>query len=1175
MKRSIKGLSVLGMTSALLVVGILISGCNKAKTVSRSHFKDFSLGQTRLIAFNTESAESGEMTEREILDQARDWLLFTVLSASDLSADQINQSLYDLPAIRRGYMRPVANFEYGEVRSCYFGDGNVVALVPADDKSDKRLERIARVADEHRKNTGEMPKTVLVFEYKIALDKATNHLSAELTRRETLDARELFTKQYSYQESKINGLADLQKFMDQVDDITFAHLDGPILTLGGRKVKDSRHPGVQVEDVAALWQSEDKIKAELKGFNDVWEKRVNDFNNYWTHQTYRSNEEKEQLIKRQDQEWEQLQIERSEALRKVKLVSGSGFSLDPTYDFDALKREFDEKIAPRIESRASAGLKNISPQQLRDEIREASSGLAAHNKDQFLDLLDKVSRTDRELADSIEIETLKKFGFQTARYDGQLKGTGVGMTLFYTDLMAKLWGWDYSGSAPRAINDFKIKTDMRISPIYQQELRDIPNTRIWFGPQRRGFQKADGDKSLLFAHTSTRIFSASSNPLRPGIEVEPNALNLVYIGWWDDHYEEVARFEPEYERLNEIMKWSLLIGWLNQSEQGERLSFLKSVPVGHSYWFPEWVKNRPELKWQPLDNLFFQKGYKGTETEALPVLESKRFSLFGNRETVEHTLSGGVSLASKDLVKESSTLSGETEIGKTLRRSNLNYESSKTADDALQTLDGTRYKVSKLGDERGLTMLSAKAGAKLRGEYSELANREFERAVYREGPGLHFDTRTAGTEVGELEIARTEKGFDINWQDRDIGLGQSLGRRLSRSTDLARELVSHPDVEMCVQLPGDQNYMVKLRDSDSWLKVSSEQSAVATDWQSRVADTDSSVRNIKLSWINQAEMKGSLGGDNYLLLPAARRAEQGAISTAASMEPPAGARATQFRVGDMTVNGQFDPQNGATYFKFKDLPQALQNNPEKLLLGWQLDARIEVTKLNNGSYRVVSGGDTQTLNAPSMSVLLDTLTSHQQESASVSKSLLLELNGFTEDEATGLLRSVDLKSTESEGRSAITSILRGDESSVNTSFKTLSANYDFAQAKIGEPEISVVKDGPQAGMNQLKMSAEIPAKVAGKQSFWLRMRMLFKEALSRTQVRGIKTAVRRVLRIGLNEDSQMDMITIGITKELRKLHPKIKNIHTQYKGEILDVMSVRLHRMRMYDQYSPEDCRTM
>ncbi|HVE83136.1 MAG TPA: hypothetical protein VND93_09835, partial [Myxococcales bacterium] len=74
---------------------------------------------------------------------------------------------------------------------------------------------------------------------------------------------------------------------------------------------------------------------------------------------------------------------------------------------------------------------------------------------------------------------------QCARYDGPLKGTHVGMVLFYTDLMAKVWASvDYHHSAP--VDDVDgFRSEPRISsavePIYWPEIERLSSTRLWFG----------------------------------------------------------------------------------------------------------------------------------------------------------------------------------------------------------------------------------------------------------------------------------------------------------------------------------------------------------------------------------------------------------------------------------------------------------------------------------------------------------------------------------------------------------------------------------------------------------------------------------------------------------------------------------------------------------------------
>lgn len=202
-------------------------------------------------------------------------------------------------------------------------------------------------------------------------------------------------------------------------------------------------------------------------------------------------------------------------------------------------------------------------------MQKIEEGLRTNDEGPLFELMDKLNEAGRPEAHELEALT-DRHKFQAARYDGSLQGTEVGMTLFYTDLLAKLKALDYWNQA--VISGFRALTQVHLSPVYDAELEVLRDTRLWFGPLDQGFQ--DTGDTLLFARNSTRIYAASSNPFKPGKEVEPNAESAAFLGWWNDHYEEVAAYEPEYQRLNEIMKWSLLVTWLNKNNS-ESLSSLQ------------------------------------------------------------------------------------------------------------------------------------------------------------------------------------------------------------------------------------------------------------------------------------------------------------------------------------------------------------------------------------------------------------------------------------------------------------------------------------------------------------------------------------------------------------------------------------------------------------------------
>lgn len=851
MKKRIQILSLLGLFVATAVFIILFSSKIIVNNTTQCKYKfeeAFPLNQAQFINFQIDEDSFSRLTNREQKDQLRDWLLFTVVS--NKNADEINQSLYDLSPVRYGYMKPVSNFEYGDTRSLYVGDGTVVAILPQDISQVERIDDLAHIADKHRQNLGSMPTSLEIFEYEINPELQY----ASLTHKEKLKAEKIFTeKQYGYHQTEVKSLEDLYHLMSQVDDITFAQVKGSSLIVGGRKIFNSQYRGINVEDVAAIWQSEKKIQEQL----NRWKASGN----------YTS------LLTPSDESLRHRHIEgilgRLLEKQKPKLVNGSGFSLDPSYDYRSLEK-YLVRAKPSLNLLVSANPSVISTQ----DIQEAEEGLAKDNVVPYLKLVDKLTSSDDlrvkffgKVLSSVE----RKYRFQTARYDGDLQGTEVGMVLFYTDLLAKLWALDYLGSTPeKYISDFKplTKISSTVSPIYQKEIEELPSTRVWFGHQDKGFQVADNGKSLFFARNATRIYAASSNPLEPGKETTAAASSEAFLGWWNEHYEEVARYEPEYERLNEIMKWSLLISWLNASDQGELLGFLQGVEVKQDNWFPSWVQvNSKQLTFKKWDQVgFYERGYLGKETEAMPLLSSKSFISFGQKRYI----SGGVSLANKNLFQGRSSLS--TEVNKLSRRAHLDYNSFQSGSNSssFKTLEGTTYSFTNVDEYQASTTAHAKDGTKLRSPESELANGKFTRQVKFTDSGLEIETEVDGTQLGSLGVTGTGNGFDIGWQSRDIDEGTSLALKLSQNPrgDTENILLSDPRVKSVVQLNDEPGYFVEMTDSKRWLKLATGgggNSNIPPNWKSRVGSPGDSGnggnKNFLLAWVDEQQVKKKLNDE--------------------------------------------------------------------------------------------------------------------------------------------------------------------------------------------------------------------------------------------------------------------------------------------------------------------------
>lgn len=278
--------------------------------------------------------------------------------------------------------------------------------------------------------------------------------------------------------------------------------------------------------------------------------------------------------------------------------------------------------------------------QLRQDLVAALPGLTELQRDALINVLAALSY--------YAFET----GAQCARYDGGIEGTAVGMTLFYTDLLAKLWeSVDYGHSAPlHAVPGFLTSPRVDVAPAFAEELKRLPGTRIWFAPRKDGWTRtgAGPTSELAFVHRFSRVYAAGSDPAHPGKESTANEASRLSIGWWDRHFDEIADHEQQYHRQNQIMKWSAATAAMLETFGAP--IFLASVQVDRSAkLFPWLAAHRDQLRFQePVPERRSPDG-----TECIALLHSYPFRTAGRSGRYIH---GGVSLAGREVVETAPTL---------------------------------------------------------------------------------------------------------------------------------------------------------------------------------------------------------------------------------------------------------------------------------------------------------------------------------------------------------------------------------------------------------------------------------------------------------------------------------------------------------------------------------------
>jgi hypothetical protein len=652
--------------------------------------------------------------------------------------------------------------------------------------------------------------------------------------------------------------------------------------------------------------------------------------------------ESKKLEERAKMEGEEFNKRYNEDPAAQRALHGTGFSLDPTYDFESLAAKF-ERLAPRLQEEAN-GSKDRDRQ---DRVVAVTQALMLRNEIPLFQLIEEIKKDGTPAASRLAVDLVRALSdcqFQKARYDGDLASTEVGMVLFYTDLLAKLWAIDFSYGTPRGIEDFTAMANASISPIFAKEADRLSHTRLWFGPQDKGFQVAEGRRTLIFSHVATRIFALSRSDTTRN-ESQANARSEAFLGWWNDHYEEVAAFEPQYERLNAIMKWSLVASWLAETKGLDQLNILGDVNVDRKAWFPDWCKSgREKLRFTRWGDVrFHERGYKGTSTEAMEMLSSPLLA--------RYPLRGGVSLANVEVIKKHDALPQIRPGDSLILRGNLDLKAFERGSDRISTLDGIDHTLlGKNGRGAQGVRSHVTAGVKLRGTSEELANGR----AGDDGdgpPGVTF-TRTwepdegprrsivasvelggASTGLGKLRIEGVRNGFDVDFQSHDIDKGHSLARRLSTASNLATALAAEPGVASFFS-QGDESFWVRLHGCEKWLKLApnkGNEANISKGWHSRSADTRGGATPLDLAWFDNAEAARALGKGEWVAIDMPATADQRPLIDTPARGPPEMSKELKINAGGgagrnggdpPSFTGFADPENPRRFFvRTQDLPK--------------------------------------------------------------------------------------------------------------------------------------------------------------------------------------------------------------------------------------------------------------
>jgi hypothetical protein len=616
----------------------------------------------------------------ERVEQLRDWIWPVLLARLEATAglEGLLIGSATQPLIRDDALAHVLDHPVGSTRSGIARDGTVVVMVQVDEPAVMQ-EALLEAIDQESLNLGAVPRHVLVYRYDI--DRRTDH--ARLCRLGSFDALWIESQQQGFRRATVRKADDLESFLDGGVDLLSAQCTEQGLEVTGRVRARVRKAPMTVEHVASLYQPSGneyvptaKLGVSFAGLPYDRRAKIERMASYIDDPFIRADDEPDADIRQmffRVRQWKYLlhpQVDTRELLlswiTQRESFRDLGFSLDPKLQASDVMEDIHELLAALEDPRKLAALLHawrVEPRQAAQlvEIMQMSSGaraLVTRDLTALLDglrwsrILDPLGALSQMMyrQDSPEQQLLavvatmlhEHASYQCARYDGPLQGTEVGMTMFYTDLLMKLWAGDLWGSAPDGlVPGFESVVGHDLSAAYcTTEEMQYPHTRAWLGLREEQYIR-ESLEGVRFAPVATRVFGRGSQ-LGAGYsaEMEASAAMRRFHRWWNAHYARVAEWEPQYELLNQIMKWSVVAQVEAIPGHLSCLGFVAEIPVDRSQRFDQWVATHEELRWRGPVALVKRED---EPTECISTLRSRWYPSCDG----EGYLLGGVSAASR------------------------------------------------------------------------------------------------------------------------------------------------------------------------------------------------------------------------------------------------------------------------------------------------------------------------------------------------------------------------------------------------------------------------------------------------------------------------------------------------------------------------------------------------
>lgn len=633
-----------GVMGVLLSLVLSVPGTAHAAPAGRPAASPPDFSTCKDVPFTVDLSRSiGALPEDagERREQLRDWTWTTLVGriAARRAEPQLIAATSRLPLLRDESLSHLLEEPTGPARAVSGKDGTLYVLV---DRSEPTADRatVLEAIDQEAYLLGHWPAAAVIYGARLDSSRAT----AEVCELGVVGTSWMESPAQGYRHATVTSPDHLMSFLSGGVDLLSARFTttggAPALVVTGRArgARTARAP-MTPEHVAAVAQPlryvpsgdlassssqlPEKARESLQQLADELDQAMAAGGEMV------APDPETQYVADTVVAWKKQhpQVSTSELLLSVSLQLREGFSLDPYLDVPAASKLLAELAAVTVGS---------ALEPTRTAFVSLGRRLEGANVRTAQDLLAPQKRESDPYATELLEGVSAESRVNCARYEGAVKGTKVAMTLFYTDLLAKLLTLDYQHLTQRSsVPGFVSVPAFVSSDLHCASDVGTRYTRIWFAKRDEAFRR-DQPGSLRFSPIAVRLHARGSAS-EGGKEVDPTAEMLRFIRWWDRNYVAVAQREPQYELLNQIIKWALVRRLADATGNAAQLAFLAQIPVDRSIGFSSWLAQQPDLLWHgPVTTVAM--AHLGTE--CVPSFRSEGFSQCGGSVL----LSGGVDL---------------------------------------------------------------------------------------------------------------------------------------------------------------------------------------------------------------------------------------------------------------------------------------------------------------------------------------------------------------------------------------------------------------------------------------------------------------------------------------------------------------------------------------------------